>query len=105
VTSGLVVSTIPAAGAPVKAGAAIELVTSSGVCNVVVPNVVGFGSNAATSSLTANHLVGAFSDAPLGTCPVTEAPGTVLTQSVQGGDNAPYGSTIDLTVCPGPLDY
>jgi serine/threonine-protein kinase len=104
-TSGLVVSTVPSVGSLVKAGAAIELVTSSGVCNVIVPNVVGFGSGAATSSLTAAHLVGAFEPAPQGTCPVTEAPGTVLTQSVQGGDTAPYGSTIDLTVCPGPLDY
>jgi serine/threonine-protein kinase len=105
VASGLVVSTIPPAGSPVKPGTAVELVTSSGVCEVVVPNVVGFGSNAATASLTANHLVGAFTDAALGTCPVTEAPGTVLSQSVAGGDNAPYGSTIDLTVCPAPLDY
>ena len=104
-TTGLVVSTIPAAGAPVKAGAAIELVTSSGVCNVVVPNVVGEGQAAANSALTAQNLVGAFSDAPLGTCPVTESPGTVLTQSIAGGSSAPYGSTVNLTVCPGPLGY
>jgi len=72
---------------------------------VVVPNVVGDGQAAANSALTAQNLVGAFSDAPLGTCPVTESPGTVLTQSIAGGSSAPYGSTVNLTVCPGPLGY
>ena len=98
-------STIPAAGQPVKAGDAVELVTSSGVCMVQVPNVVGFTSSQANTALTTAHLIGAFSSAPIGTCPTTEAPGTVLTQSVQAGTSAPYGSTVDLTVCPGPLGY
>jgi serine/threonine-protein kinase len=102
---GNVVSTIPAAGQPVKAGDAVELVTSSGVCMVQVPNVVGFTSSQANTALTTAHLIGAFSSAPIGTCPTTEAPGTVLTQSVQAGTSAPYGSTVDLTVCPGPLGY
>jgi serine/threonine-protein kinase len=102
---GNVVSTIPAAGQPVKAGDAVELVTSSGVCMVQVPNVVGFTSGQATTALTNAHLIGAFSSAPIGTCPTTEAAGTVLTQSVQAGTSAPYGSTVDLTVCPGPLGY
>ena len=102
---GYVVSTVPAAGALVKATDAIEFITSSGVCAVQVPYVLGFSSTAANASLMSANFVAAFSPAPLGTCPTTEAPGTVLTQSVPGGSTAPYGSTIDLTVCPGPLSY
>jgi beta-lactam-binding protein with PASTA domain len=102
---GDVVSSVPAAGALVKGGEGIELITSTGVCMVLVPNVVGFDSNTAQSSMTGSHLVAAFSAAPIGTCQPTQAPGTVLTQTPVGGTMAPYGSTVDLTVCPGPLSY
>jgi serine/threonine-protein kinase len=102
---GDVVSTVPAAGALVRGGDGIELITSTGVCMVLVPNVVGFDSNTANSSMTASHLVAAFSDAVIGTCQPTQAPGTVFSQTPLGGTMAPYGSTVDLTVCPGPLSY
>jgi beta-lactam-binding protein with PASTA domain len=102
---GDVVSTVPAAGQLVKANEGIELITSTGACEVLVPYVLGDTSSAAQAAMTSANLVAAFSAAPIGTCPPTEASGTVLTQSVNGGANAPYGSTVDLTVCPGPLSY
>jgi len=102
---GNVVSTLPAAGAPVSAGASIELLTSTGVCQVQVPNVVGFTSSQASTAMTSANLVAAFAPAPAGTCPPTEAPGTVLSQNVAPATEAPYGSTVDLTVCPDPLSY
>jgi beta-lactam-binding protein with PASTA domain len=99
---GYVVSTVPAAYSLVRATDDIEFITSSGVCPVQVPYVLGFSTSAANSSLMSAKFVPAFSQAPIGTCPPTEAPGTVVTQSVPGGNTAPYGSTIDLTVCPSP---
>jgi beta-lactam-binding protein with PASTA domain len=80
----------------------VELITSSGVCVVQVPNVVGFTSAQANTALMDANLIGAFSQAPVGSCPATEAPGTVITQSVAAGTTAPYGSTVDVTVCPNP---
>jgi eukaryotic-like serine/threonine-protein kinase len=103
--TGDVVSTVPASGAPVSAGDSVELITSTGVCQVQVPNVVGFTSSQANTAITSANLVAAFQDAPTGTCPPTEAPGTVLSQNVQPATEAPYGSTVDLTVCPDPLSY
>jgi len=94
---------VPAAGQPVKGGDAVELITSSGVCVVQVPNVVGSTSAQANTALMNSNLIGAFSQAPVGSCPATEAPGTVLTQSVAPFTTAPYGSTVDLTVCPNPV--
>jgi beta-lactam-binding protein with PASTA domain len=103
--TGNVVSSLPAAGAPVSAGDSIELITSTGVCEVQVPNVVGFTSSQANSAMMSANLVAAFQPAPAGTCPPTEAPGTVLSQNVVPATEAPYGSTVDLTVCPDPLSY
>ena len=72
---------------------------------VVVPNVINDLQSDAQSTLSSYNLIGDFSDAPLGTCPATEAAGTVITETPAGGSTAPYGSTVDLTVCPGPLSY
>jgi serine/threonine-protein kinase len=102
---GDVVSSVPAAGAPVSAGDSVELITSTGVCQVMVPNVVGFTSSQAQAAMTNANLVAAFEQAPQGTCPPTEAAGTVLSQNVAPATEAPYGSTVDLTVCPDPLSY
>jgi serine/threonine-protein kinase len=102
---GNVVSTVPPAGAQVKPGDTVEFLTSSGPCMVPVPDVVTDSSTDAQTALTAGNLVAAFEQAPPGTCPPTEAPGTVLSQNPSAGVQAPYGSTVDLTVCPDPLSY
>ena len=102
---GNVVSTVPPEGAQVKPGDTVEFLTSSGPCMVPVPDVVTDSSTDAQAALTAGNLVAAFQQAPPGTCPATEASGTVLSQSPSAGVQAPYGSTVDLTVCPDPLPY
>ena len=98
VASGLVVSTMPAAAAQVTAGTSIELITSSGVCQVVVPNVVNLSQGAATSQLTAQGLMSSVTPADPTQC-LTAAPGTVVTQSDDPGSEVPYNSTVALTVC------
>ena len=98
VASGLVVSTMPAAASQVTAGTSIEPITSSGVCQVVVPNVVNLSQSAATSQLTAQGLMSAVAPADPTQC-LTVPPGTVVTQSDDPGSEVPYNSTVDLTVC------
>jgi serine/threonine-protein kinase len=100
VPKGLVVNTVPAAGQPVKSGSTVQLITSSGGCQVVVPTVIGQSQQAATAALQAQHFVAAVSFAPPGSCLPTAAVGSVFSQSVAGGSSAPYGSTIELQLCP-----
>ena len=99
VNSGLVVATLPAAGAPVKAGSSVQLILSSGYCQVVVPSVVGDTESQATSALQAQNLQPSYSVDPTTPCPLGATQPTVTTQSVSAGGNATYGATIDLQVC------
>ncbi|HSN02571.1 MAG TPA: Stk1 family PASTA domain-containing Ser/Thr kinase [Acidimicrobiales bacterium] len=101
VASGLVIATIPAQGSQVKAGQAIELVTSSGYCQVVVPTVVGDTQGAASAALTgAGLVVGQVTTADPSLCLTPDTSGTVATQSIPGGSYTPYNSSVDLTLCP-----
>jgi beta-lactam-binding protein with PASTA domain/tRNA A-37 threonylcarbamoyl transferase component Bud32 len=100
VPSGLVVATIPGAGALVQAGSFVQLVTSSGYCKVVVPNVVGRGQAGATAALKGQGLQAAYSVADPAFCAPSQI-GTVVAQSVAGGSNALYNSTVDLSICNG----
>jgi beta-lactam-binding protein with PASTA domain/tRNA A-37 threonylcarbamoyl transferase component Bud32 len=96
----LVVRTIPGTGTLVKAGTSIELVTSSGYCQVVVATVVGETKSQATSKLTSEGLVVAYMPADPVAC-VGSPIGTVVDQSVAGGSSALYHSTVTLSVCDG----
>jgi serine/threonine-protein kinase len=98
IVTGLVVSTIPAAGTQVKAGTQIELVTSSGVCKVVVPNVVGSTQAAAQSAMQSQGLQTSVSVADPTLCTPAEI-GTVLAQSANPGSSVPYNTTINLSIC------
>jgi serine/threonine-protein kinase len=100
VPTGNVVKTDPVAGTPVAAGTAIKLITSSGVCQVIVPNVVGDTQSTANSALTAQGLVAAFTTADTTLCTPAQN-GQVVSQSAPGGSSVPYNSTIDLAVCQG----
>lgn len=95
---GLVVSTVPAAGALVTSGSSVALVLSSGYCQVVVPSVVGDSESVATSLIEGAGLQASFTPDPTGFCAAGASP-TVDSQSVAGGSYATYGSTIDLLVC------
>ncbi len=101
VASGLVIATIPPEGSPVKSGQAIELVTSSGYCQVVVPTVVGDTQGAASAALTGvGLLVGQVTTADPSLCTTPGTSGTVATQSIPGGSYALYNTSVDLTMCP-----
>jgi serine/threonine-protein kinase len=98
VASGLVLGTLPPSGTEVKSGTSIELVTSSGVCQVVVPSVVTDTQTAAQAALTAQGLQSSFSEADPTLCTTAQI-GTVLTQSPGPGTQAPFNSLVNMTVC------
>ncbi len=101
VQSGLVLATVPAAGSPVTANTAVELITSSGYCQVVVPTVVGQTQKAANTTLNEQGLVlGQVTQADPTSCASPSLSGTIASQSLAPGTLAPYDSSVDVTVCP-----
>lgn len=98
IASGLVVSTLPATGTEVKAGTPIELVTSSGYCQVVVPSVITRSEPGATAALKSQGLVASFIAADPTLCTPSQV-GTVISQSPDPGAQAPYNSTVVLSEC------
>ncbi len=101
VQSGLVLATVPAAGSPVTPNTAVELITSSGYCQVVVPTVVGQTQSEANTTLNEQGLVlGQVTQADPASCASPGLSGTIATQSLAPGTLAPYDSSVDVTVCP-----
>ncbi len=100
VPTGSVISQSPATGDAPK-GSAVSLVISKGPPPTPVPDVTGRTQDAATSRL---HEAGftvtveqAFSD--------SVAKGRVMATSPANGTEAPYGSTVTLTVSKGPSQF
>ena len=101
VSQGSVLRTVPAAGSSVQAGASIQLVTSSGYCNVVVPSIIGSTTIDAQTTLSGQGLsLGQVSDAPPASCTAPNSSGTIVTQNPGPGASALYNSSVDVTVCP-----
>ena len=98
VAQGLVMGTNPAKGANVTAGTTIALITSSGGCPVVVPQLVGRLDVTAQRLLTTAGLVVVENIAAASQCTTAQA-GQVVTQSVAAGQFAPYGSTVTIAYC------
>lgn len=98
VASGLVISTNPVVGTQVKAGTSIILITSSGFCNVYVPDVIGSTQSAAESTMQSQGLQTSVSSADPTLCSPSQI-GTVLSQNPSGGSSVLYNSTVDLSVC------
>ncbi|MHB1087238.1 MAG: Stk1 family PASTA domain-containing Ser/Thr kinase [Acidimicrobiales bacterium] len=98
VASGLVISTNPVVGTQVKAGTSIILITSSGFCNVYVPDVIGSTQSAAESTMQSQGLQTSVSSADPTLCAPSQI-GTVLSQNPSGGSSVLYNSTVDLSVC------
>ena len=94
--NGLVLSSTPVAGTPVAKNSAVNLVVSSGSCQVVVSNVVGQTQSAATSTLTGQGLV--VTAVSSSACSPTQN-GSVLNQSPTGGTTVNNGSPVTITVC------
>ncbi len=102
IPNGSVAGTVPPSGTPVQTGSSVELITSSGGCPVIVPKVVTRSQTGATAVLQAQHLLASFTAADPSLCSPSQY-GLVVTQSVPPGGSAPYGSTINLTLCQNPL--
>jgi len=96
--TGLVVGTVPGVGTPVSPGSAVVLVTSSGPCQEPVVGVLNDSQSVATSQLKAQGFLASFTIDPVALCN-PGAPATVASENPAGGALAPYGSTIDLTLC------
>ena len=100
VAAGLVVATNPAANQPVKAGSAVVLITSSGVCKVLVPNVIGRTTTGASAALKSDNLtLGSDTVSTSLACTPAQS-GFIDSQSPAPGLNAPFGSPVDVTTCP-----
>ncbi|HVB50998.1 MAG TPA: Stk1 family PASTA domain-containing Ser/Thr kinase [Acidimicrobiales bacterium] len=95
---GLVILTVPAVGTPVSPGSAVILERSTGPCKVPVLGVLNYSQAAATSALKAQGFLPTFTVDPVVLCN-PGAPVTVASQNPAGGALAPYGSTINLTLC------
>ena len=98
IPAGNVVKTSPAAGQPVKSQQSIELIVSTGVCNVSVPNVTTANKATATSVLTSAGFVASFVNSTSTQCATLSD--QVLSQSPAQYSQAPYGSTVVLQYCP-----
>jgi serine/threonine-protein kinase len=94
---GLVIATNPPSGSLVSSGTPITLEVSSGNCQATVPSAIGDTEAQASNAMTADGFVPSF------TLSTTQcnigAPQSVVSQSVAGGLNATYGSTITMEVC------
>ena len=93
---GNVSGTQPAAGAKVPRNSTVNLIVSSGPCNVVVQSVVGEDQATATSALTAQNLT--VTTAQTDVCDPNQN-GDVTQQSPTGGTQVTLPTTVTLTIC------
>jgi hypothetical protein len=83
----------------VNAGSAVNLVVSSGVGQVAVPNVVGLTQAAATTAITGAGLVlGTVTNASSNTVPA----GSVISESPVAGTQVNAGSAVNLVISTSP---
>jgi serine/threonine-protein kinase len=96
IEAGLVIRTDPPAGTQVEEGSTVTLIVSSGPAPVAVPNVVGQTESQATSSLQAAGFTRSVElvEVPFGSPDV----GRVVSQSPDGGQQAPAGSNVVIRV-------
>jgi eukaryotic-like serine/threonine-protein kinase len=93
---GNVSGTSPAAGAKVPRNSTVNLIVSSGPCNVVVQSVVGDDQMSATSALMDQGLTVAVN--PTGACDPSQN-SDVTDQSPEGGTQVTLPTTVTITVC------
>ena len=97
--AGRVISQAPAVGTQTPFGSAVALVISTGPCDVTVPDVAGQTQNDAGSILTGAGLT---TGTVTQQCSNTVAAGLVVSQAPSAGDQAPFGSAVDLVISTGP---
>jgi serine/threonine-protein kinase len=103
IPSGMVVKTSPNANASVPSGSTITLVTSTGVCNVLVPTVSGSVSDTevyASNTLQQYGFIANFVQLDSTDTRCLGQSDYVVDQDPLGGTQAPYGSTVTMNYCP-----
>jgi len=93
---GNVAGTQPVAGSKVARNSTVNLIVSSGACNVVVQGVVGDAEQAATNTLKGQNLTVA--SVPTQSCDPSQN-GNVVDQSPSGGTQVTLPATVTITVC------
>jgi serine/threonine-protein kinase len=96
VSQGLVISSSPGAGQAVAKNSTVNLVVSSGPCNVVVQNVVGSSQGSATNTLQNQGL--SVSSVTTSQCSPSQN-GLVVSQNPNGGASVPSGANVQINVC------
>jgi len=99
VAIGNVVKTTPAANTNVTSGTTVTLVTSSGHCEVSVPDVIDESETVASSTMTKAGLTPQITQASPSACTAAMA-GAVAQQSLAANTMTPYNSVVVLSVCP-----
>ena len=94
-----VISESPNAGTSVNVGSAVNLVLSSDVAQVSVPNVAGLTQAAATNALAGVGLSVGTVTTPASS---TVASGDVISESPAAGTSVNVGSAVNLAVSTGP---
>jgi beta-lactam-binding protein with PASTA domain len=99
VTTGRVMSQVPASGSSLAQGSPVNLVISSGPQMVAVPNVEGLTQDAATTAITGAKLkVGTVAQQTSNTV----ATGKVTSQDPASGSSVAQGSPVNLVLSSGP---
>src|ERR1700720_2609397 len=98
VAAGNVISQDPANGSSVAQGSPVNLVISSGLQIVTVPNVEGLTDAATTAIAGAKLTVGAVTQQSSNTV----AAGNVIRQDPASGSSAAQGSPVNLVISSGP---
>jgi serine/threonine-protein kinase len=94
--AGQVSGSSPSAGTSVGRGTSVNLVVSTGPCQVVVRNVVSQSAASAAGSLQGQGLQVAQNTT--GSCPATEN-GNVVSQNPPAGTQVNLPATVTITVC------
>ena len=99
VPQGSVVSSTPSEGSAVAPGAVIAVVISSGYCNMVVPNVIGFSRLSAESAMRKQGLVVVVDTISHDDALCLANPGEVIDQDIAAGATTIFNSLVTLTYC------
>ncbi len=94
VKQGRVISTDPPAGSDAQIGSPVDVVVSSGPAQSTVPEVIGDTEGQAKTALSEAGLkLGAVTSQTS-----TQTPGTVISQSTEGGQKLPAGGSVDIVL-------
>jgi len=98
--AGLVVSTTPAIGSLVVSGDKIQLILSTGFCDVVIPDVTGMSKALASSTMQNQGLVVTVMTLISTSTDCTGKTDEVISQTLSPGSQHPYNSAVTLSWCP-----